>query len=87
MVGGGDLVRDPVLPTPRARETTRDARMGQVGMTHTAENDAPRLHVVSVVYDFERRALHWCLVCHYAGFTAPPLPCPGRPIPPGKGDT
>ena len=56
-------------------------------MTPTAENDAPRLHVVSVVYDFERRALHWCLVCHYAGFTAPPLPCPGRPIPPGKGDT
>ena len=36
-----------------------------------------RAHVVSVVYDFDRRAMHWCLVCHYAGFSVPPLPCPG----------
>ena len=41
----------------------------------TNENDAG--HVVTVVYDFQGRGLHSCLRCHYAGFSAPELPCPG----------
>ena len=48
---------------------------------------ADRVHVVTVVYDFQGRGLHSCLECHYAGFSPPPLPCPGRPEALARTDT